>query len=130
MSCKKGKFLYSFFILLTQWHEFPAPKLTNFHIFIIPFPYLNVTLFPKRSYFTAHIKKIYETGCIGRFFQKKQKDVSRTIATAKMELFVALVSSFHPLTNFTENPNIGAVGVLHTPLEHYNIFWHLCRWPN
>ena len=24
MSCKKGKFLYSLFILLTQWHEFPT----------------------------------------------------------------------------------------------------------
>ena len=24
MLCKKGKFLYSLFILLTQWHEFPT----------------------------------------------------------------------------------------------------------
>ena len=35
-----------------------------------------------------------------------------TIATSKMELFVALLSSFQLLTNFTKNPNIGAMGVL------------------
>ena len=29
-----------------------------------------------------------------------------------MELFVALLSSFQLLTNFTKNPNIGAMGVL------------------
>ena len=48
----------------------------------------------------------YETGCI-TFTQKKKKkdiDVSRTIATAKMELFVALVRSFQPLANFTKTP--------------------------
>ena len=36
-------------------------------------------------------------------FLKKHRDVSKTIATAMMELFVALVSSFQPLTNFTKN---------------------------
>ena len=45
-------------------------------------------------------------------FLKKHRDLSRTIATAKMELFVALVRSFHPLPNFTKNPNIGDMGVL------------------
>ena len=39
-----------------------------------------------------------------------------------MELFVALISSFQPLTNFTKNPNIGAMGVLNMPLEFYNVF--------
>ena len=60
----------------------------------------------------------YETGCITFTQKKKKKDiyVSRTIATAKMELFVALVSSFQPLANFTKNPNIGAMGVLNAPL--------------
>ena len=38
MSCEKGKFPYTFFILLTQWPELPNPKLTNFHIFVIPRP--------------------------------------------------------------------------------------------
>ena len=42
-------------------------------------------------------------------FLEKHRDVSRTIATATMELFVALVSSFKPLTDFTKNPNIGAM---------------------
>ena len=72
MSSKKGKFLYSFFILPTQWHEFPSPKLRNFHIFIVPF-FLNVTLFSKNPHLTAHIKINYEAGCIGRFSEKTQK---------------------------------------------------------
>ena len=42
--------------------------------------------------------------------------------TAKVELFVALVSSFQPLTNFTKKPSIGAMGVLNVPLEYYNVF--------
>ena len=42
--------------------------------------------------------------------------------TAKMELFVALVSSFKPLTNFTKNPNLVAMGVMNAPLEYYNVF--------
>ena len=60
-------------------------------------------------------------------FLKKHRDVSRTKATAKMELLMALVSTFQPLTNFTKNPNIVAMGVLNAPLEYYNIFWNLCR---
>ena len=55
-------------------------------------------------------------------FLKKHRNVSRTIATSKMELFVALVSSFQPLTNFTKNPNVGAMGVLNSPSEYYNVF--------
>ena len=69
MSYEKGKFPYPFFILLTHCHEFPAPKLTNFHISIIPLP-LNVILFSKSSYLTVHIKINYETGCTGRFSEK------------------------------------------------------------
>ena len=71
MSYEKEKFQFSFFILLTQWHELPAPKLTNFHIFIIPLP-LNVTLFSKSPYLTAHINVNYETSCIKRFSEKTQ----------------------------------------------------------
>ena len=92
MSCEKQTFPYSFFIRLTQWHEFPVPKLTHFYVFIIPLP-LNVTLFSKSPYLTAHIKINYEAGCIGSF-RKKYRDISRTIVIAKMELFVALVSGF------------------------------------
>ena len=55
-------------------------------------------------------------------FLKKHRDVSRTIATAKMELFVSLVSSLQLQTNFTKKPNIGAMGVLNVPLEHHKIF--------
>ena len=74
----------------------PCPKIDNFHIFIIPLP-LNVTLFSKSPYLTAPIKINYGTGCTGRFSGKKKRDVSGTIATSKMELFVALVISFQPL---------------------------------
>ena len=63
-------------------------------------------------------------------FLKKHRDVSRTIATAKMELVVVLVSSIQQLTNFTKNPNIGALGVLITHLEYYNVLWNLSRWSN
>ena len=121
MSCKKRKFPYSFFTLLTQLYEFPAPTLTYFHIVTILLP-LNVTSFSKRPYFTAHIKITYETGCIGRFSKKKHKDVSRTIATAKMEISVVSVSSFHSLTNFTKNSSVGAMGVSNAPLEYYKVF--------
>ena len=55
-------------------------------------------------------------------YLKEHKDVSRTIATAKMKLFVTLVSSFQLLTNFIKNPSIGAAGVLNAPLEYYNVF--------
>ena len=51
---------------------------------------------------------------------KKNKDVFKTITAAKMELFVALVSSFQLLTNFTKNPNIGFRGDLNTFLVYYN----------
>ena len=69
MSYERGKFPYSLFILLTQWHEFPAAKLTNFHIFIISLP-LKVTLFSKSPYLTAHVKTNYETGWIGKISEK------------------------------------------------------------
>ena len=91
MSCENGNFLYSFFILLTQWHEFPAPKLTNFHVFIIPLP-LNVALISKNLYLFTRIEINNETGCIECFSEKKNRDVSRAIATAKMELFVTLAT--------------------------------------
>ena len=54
-------------------------------------------------------------------FLKKCRDISRTIVTAKMELFVALVIIFEPLTNFTKNPNIGVMGALNASLECYKV---------
>ena len=65
-----------------------------------------MTLFSKSPYLTAPTKINYETGCIERFSEKT--DVSRTIATARMELFVALVA-FSMLTSFTKNPSKGAM---------------------
>ena len=72
--------------------ESSAPKLTNFQIFIIPLP-LNVTLFSKSLYLTAHLKINYETGAPEGFL-KKQRGIHRTITTSKVELVVALFSGF------------------------------------
>ena len=89
LSCEKEKFPYSFLILLAQWHEFPAPKLTNFHIFIFHL-LLNLASFSKSPYMTVHININYETGCI-----RKPIDVSSPIPTAKVRLFVTLVAFSH-----------------------------------
>ena len=59
---------------------------------------------------------------MGRFPEKKHRNVSSNIATVKMELFMALVVSFQALTNFTKNTNIAATGVLNSPLEYYKAF--------
>ena len=55
-------------------------------------------------------------------FLKKNGGVSRTIATAKMELFKSLVCRFQPLTNTTKNPNTGAMTVLNAHLDYCNVF--------
>ena len=136
MPCEKEKFSYSFFIFLTRWHEFPAPKLTIFHNFISPLP-LNVTLFLKIPYLIAHIKTNYETGCIRRFSEKKKKQKQKKkkryiqdYRDIKDGALWAISSSFQLLTNFTKNLIIGAMWVLIAPLEYYNVFWNMCRWSN
>ena len=55
-------------------------------------------------------------------FLKNPKDVSRTIANAKMELFVGLVNSFQLLTNLKKNSNIGAIREVNAPLQYCNVF--------
>ena len=89
----------------------------DFLIFIIPLT-LNMTLFSKSPYLTAHIKIMKQAALKG--FLKKQR-ASRTTATVKMKLFifVVLVSRFYPLTKFTKKPNIDAMGVLNVFLEDY-----------
>ena len=62
-------------------------------------------------------------------FPKKHRDVYRT-RNSSSGTFLALVSSFQPLSSFPKNPIIGAMGVLNAPLEHYNVFWNLSRWSN
>ena len=49
-----------------------CPKIDKFHMFIIPLS-LNVTLFSKSPYLTAHIKINYEAGCIRKFSEKKKQ---------------------------------------------------------
>ena len=67
------------------------------------------------------LKKVIKQTAL-KIFLKKHLDVFRNIATAKMELFVALDSSFQLLTNFTKNLNLGGTGVLNASLEYCNLF--------
>ena len=53
---------------------------------------------------------------------KNHRDVSMTIATSNMQLFVALVSGFHLFTNFSINSILGITRVLDLPLQYYKIF--------
>ena len=129
MLCKKRKFPFSFFTLLTQWHEFPAPKLTKIDTQNWQSLFLWMWHYFQRVLIWLHILKwIIEQVAVDGFW--KSPDVSRTIAATRMELFVALVSSFQPPSNFTKNPYISPIGVPNTPLQYYNVFWNLCRWWN
>ena len=40
------------------------------------------------------------------------RDVSRTLATPKMELFLTMVNGFQPLTNATKNSILAVMGIL------------------
>ena len=57
------------------------------------------------------------TQAVLKYVLKKHRDISRTIATSKRELSVALVSFFNLLTNFKKNSILGVTGVLDLPLE-------------
>ena len=57
-------------------------------------------------------------------FLKKHRNISRTSAKVKIELLVALVCILVALVCslfVTKNLNVGAIGVLNTPLEYYNV---------
>ena len=103
MSYEKGKFRYSFFILLNDMNVLPQ----NWQIFIFYNPSLFEVTFFQRVLIWLQLKQVLLEG-----FLRKHRDASMTIATPKMELFVALLSSFQLLTNFTKTPNIGAMGFL------------------
>ena len=50
-------------------------------------------------------------------------DVSKTIATSKMKVFVVLlVWGLQPSTNVTKNSILRVAGVLDPPLELYKVF--------
>ena len=57
-----------------------------------------------------------------KVFWKKHRDIPRTIATSKMELFMGSIISLQPLTNFIKNLNIVTMGVLNLLQEYYNGF--------
>ena len=45
------------------------------------------------------------------------REVTGTLATSKMELFMTLVNGLQPITNVTKNSILDAVGVLDIPLN-------------
>ena len=102
----------------------PSPKMTNFYIFIIPLHYFQGALI-----WLGILKEIMKQVGL-KDFLKKHRDISSTITTTEIEVFVELVSSFQLLTNFTKNTSIGDMGVLNAPLEYYNVFWNSCKWSN
>ena len=57
-------------------------------------------------------------------FLKKHGDVPRTLVTAKNGALSGIVSSL--LTNFTKNPNSGAMGVLNAPLAYTITYSEIC----
>ena len=76
-------FIFLWFLSLWTWHYFQG-------VFI-----------------WLHILKSITKQAVLEGFLKNHKDVSTTIATAKMEIFVALVGSFQPLIYFAKNSSIG-----------------------
>ena len=96
-------------------------KIDKFYIFITPL-HLNVTLFSKSPYLAACLKIYYETGRSGEFSEKHTDAHPESSQHLRQRSFVALVSSFQLLTNFSKNSILGVVGVLNLPLEYYNIF--------
>ena len=108
MSCKKGKFPYSFFIFRLNYMNAQPSNLL-----------LNGALFSKSPHFAAQIK-MKHVAMEG--FLKRHRNVSMAIEISKMEIFLVLVNGSQPLTNFTKKPNIGAMGVPNAPLEYYNVF--------
>ena len=119
MSCEKGNFFYSFFILMTERHEFASPKSTYFCLFVIPVT-LSGTLSLEYLFDYTH-----QTSCIGMFFEKH----TEINPGPTRQLWWS--SLWHSLVAISQRtPNIGAMGVLNAPLEYYDVFWNLCRWSN
>ena len=79
--------------------------LHKFSYFYYPSPFERDIF--KRVFIWLHILKyIMKQVALEGFLKKKQqkhRHVSKTIETSNIELFVVLVISFQPLTNFTKN---------------------------
>ena len=122
MSREKGKFPYSLFIVLTQWHEFTASKLTNLHVFVILF-LLNVTLFSKSPYLIAHIKKKYEKDYIWRFSEKTPKMYAGPSRKLRWSSLWHQLVAFSRLLIYKE-PQHRCYG---SPKCAFRILWHILQ---
>ena len=97
MLSEKRQFPHSFFIVLSQCHEFLAPKLTNFHIFVTLL-LLNMTCIAKSPHLTAHLK-LNKISCSGNCSQEAQRRIQGHRNILGGDLLIP-------------NP----------PLEYYNVF--------
>ena len=96
-------------------------KIDKFSYFYHPSPFECDIIF-KESLFECAYQIMKQVALEG--FLKKHRDVSRTIATAKMELFVALVSSLQPLINFKKEPQYRCYG---SPKYTYRILKRILK---
>ena len=69
-----------------------------------------------------YVSVIFEKSITYFFFHKLSRGGSQTLATAKMEFFVALVNGWKPLTNVTKSSILDITGVLDTVKEKNIIF--------
>lgn len=74
-----------------------CPKMNEFSFLYPPFyferAYNTLIIFSKSLYLTAHLNINYPTGRT-KMCSEKNLDVSRTIATSIIELFMTLVSAY------------------------------------
>ena len=104
MLCEKGKFPYCCFT---------NSQLQNQKIFV----FLSYESLFAYTYWNKLWNRLHHMVTLEGFLKKIHKVVSKTIATAKLELFVTLFSSFQPLADFTKNLNMNAMVVLNVPLQ-------------
>ena len=87
----------------------PSSKINKFSSFYLPSSFerniFKASLFAY-TYWNKLWNRLHHMVTLEGFLKKIHRDVSKTIATAKLELFVALFSSFQLLTDFTKNLNI------------------------
>ena len=81
----------------------PCPKIDKFLYFYHPSTFERDIIFKEYLSDRTYWNKLWNRLHWKIFWKKKKVEASGTIATASMKLFVALVSSFQLLTNFTIN---------------------------
>ena len=102
----------------------PCLKIDKYSCLYHPSPFEPGIIFKESLFDCTYLKKLWNSLHWKVFW--KNTDLSRTIATAKMDLFVALVCSFQPLSNFTKNASNGAMGILNVSLKNTVMYSEIC----